>query len=113
VPTSATPNEERPSRTHRRSARFAKEAKALGARTRALRNAEGWTLEEAGERCQIEWKHLQRLEKGALNLTLVTLVRLAVGFRIELEALFVAADPPTPKVKRPAKKRGFVVTPRP
>jgi transcriptional regulator with XRE-family HTH domain len=113
VPTATANEEERPSRAHRRSARFAKEAKALGARIRALRNAEGWTLEEAGERCQIEWKHLQRLEKGALNLTFVTLVRLAVGFGIELEALFIAADPPTPKVERPAKKRGFVITPRP
>lgn len=107
----ASPKEERPSRVHRRTARFAKEAKALGARVRSLRDAEGLTLEEAAERCAIDWKHLQKIEKGALNVTLVTIVRLAVGFGVGLDALFAVGEAPAP-VKRPAKKRGFVVSPR-
>jgi transcriptional regulator with XRE-family HTH domain len=108
----ASSKEERPSRVHRRTARFAKEAKALGARVRSLRDAAGLTLEDAAERCSIDWKHLQKIERGALNVTLVTLVRLAVGLGVEMGALFAEGELPPAKTKRPAKKRGFVVTPR-
>jgi hypothetical protein len=69
------------------------------------------TLEAAAERCAIDWKHLQKIEKGSLNITLVTLVRLAVGYRIEMGALFTPGDPAPTATKRPAKKRGFVVKP--
>ena len=53
-----------------------------------MREAEDWTLEKASERCDIDWKHLQKIEAGTLNVTLVTIVRLAVGFRQPLHALF-------------------------
>jgi transcriptional regulator with XRE-family HTH domain len=82
--------EERSSRVHKRSARYLREAKALGLRIRALREAQGWTLEKAAERCDLDLKHLQKIEAGMLNVTLVTLVRVAVGFREPLSSFFLA-----------------------
>lgn len=95
--------DERSSRVHKRSARYLREAKALGIRVRALRAENAWTLEKAAERCDLDLKHLQKIEAGALNVTLVTLVRLAVGFRLPIEAFFVRAD--LPLVKLRSKKR--------
>jgi transcriptional regulator with XRE-family HTH domain len=84
-------SDERPSRVHRQGARYLKEARALGARVRQLREAAGLTLEAAAERADLDWKHLQKVEAGtgAVNLTLVTLVRIAAGLRVELSDLFV------------------------
>jgi transcriptional regulator with XRE-family HTH domain len=78
----------RPSRVHRETSRFKREARALGARVRALRHAAGWTLAQTAERCDLDWKHLQKVEAGTLNFTFVTLVRLAVGFRKSVSTFF-------------------------
>lgn len=91
---------ERPSQTHRGTSRFKKEQRALGARVRALRHAADWTLEEAAERSDIDWKHLQKIEAGTLNVTLVTLVRLAVGFRQPLHAFFAPNEAAKPGKKK-------------
>ena len=92
--------DERPSRVHKRSPRYLREAKALGLRLRRLREVEGWTLEHTAERCDLDLKHLQKIESGQLNVTLVTLVRLAVGFRQPMAALFVDAVPKAKGTKR-------------
>lgn len=83
---------ETPSKLYRKTPRFKREARALGARVRAMRHAAGWTLEEAAERCHLDWKHLQKVEAGSLNLTLVSLVRLSEGFRQPLHAFFAPPD---------------------
>lgn len=88
--------DERPSRVHKKGARYLREARALGLRLRRLREVHGWTLEQTAERCDLDLKHLQKIESGQLNVTLVTLVRLAGGFREPMATLF--ADPaPKPK----------------
>lgn len=91
---------QRPSRLHRASLRFRREQRALGARVRALRHEAGWTLESAAERCDLDWKHLQKLEAGSLNVTLVTLVRVAVGFRKTVAALFAGPASRSKKTNR-------------
>jgi transcriptional regulator with XRE-family HTH domain len=96
----ASAKPQRPSQAHRTTARFRKEQRALGARVRSLRHAADWTLEETGERCDIDWKHLQKIEAGTLNVTLVTLVRLAVGFRQPLYAFFAPNETAKPSKKR-------------
>lgn len=83
--------DERSSRVHKRTPRYLREAKALGLRLRRLREAESWTLEQAAERCDLDLKHLQKIESGQLNVTLVTLVRLAIGFRRPMSVLFADA----------------------
>jgi transcriptional regulator with XRE-family HTH domain len=83
-----TSGADRPSQIARQSPRFAAEAKALGERVRELRESRGWTLERAAEAMNLDLKHLQKVEAGKLNLTLVTLVRIAVGFDEQVASLF-------------------------
>jgi len=82
---------DRPSRVARQSARFRSDAKALGLRVRALRKARRWTLEEAAEASNLDLKHFQKVEAGKLNVTLVTLVRIAEGFDEPVASLFAKA----------------------
>ncbi len=56
--------------------------------TRALRLARGWTLEEAAERADVDVRHVQLLERGTANPTMATLLRVARGFGVPMEALF-------------------------
>lgn len=86
----ASSTDERSSRVHKRTPRYAREAKALGLRLRSLREERQWTLEVAAEKCDLDLKHLQKIEAGLLNVTLVTLVRLSVGFRTPIGAFFGA-----------------------
>lgn len=72
--------------------RYQNEVKLLAARLRALRHERGWTYEEAAEHTDLDLKHLQKIEAGALNVTLVTLVRLAEGFGVELWRLFLTPE---------------------
>lgn len=76
--------EETSSRRHRKSVRFLNEAKALGGRVRKLRLEREWTLETAAEHMDLDLKHLQKIESGSppLNVTLVTLVRIAEAFEL-------------------------------
>jgi transcriptional regulator with XRE-family HTH domain len=84
--------DERSSRVHKRGSRYRREAKTLGARLRSLRQSNGWTLEQTAERCDLDQKHLQKIESGQLNVTLVTLVRLSVGFQQPIATLFEQAS---------------------
>ncbi len=84
---------------HKKGARYLREAKALGLRLRRLRETEGWTLEQASERCELDLKHLQKIESGQLNVTLVTLVRLAIGFRRPMSVLIAEATPKPKKTR--------------
>jgi transcriptional regulator with XRE-family HTH domain len=87
------PGDERASTTFKRSRRFLQEKKALGLRVRALRQQRGWTLEHAAEQMQLELSHLQRVEAAALNVTFVTLVRIAEGLGVPVSALFIDEAP--------------------
>lgn len=82
------PRGTRASQVARQGPRYLAEAKALGARARELREQRGWTLERAAEAMDLDLKHLQKVEAGKLNVTLVTLVRIAEGFGEPMAALF-------------------------
>lgn len=75
----------------KRSNRFMTERRRLGRNVRLLRTKRAWTLEHAAERMQLDLKHLQKVEAGLLNVTLVTLVRIADGLDVEVCALFARA----------------------
>ena len=87
-----------PSRLHRQSARYRREARALGLQVRALRQAKGWTLEEAAEKGDMDLKHWQKIEAGTINVTLVTLVRIAEGLGETVGSLF--GTPVAPRGRR-------------
>jgi len=86
-----TSGADRPSRIARQSPRFAAEASALGKRVRKLRESRDWTLERAAEAMNLDLKHLQKIEAGKLNVTLVTLVRIAEGLGEPIASLFKPA----------------------
>ena len=90
--------EEWSSRLHRQTPRYRRAAKALGLQVRALRQAKGWTLEEAAEKGDMDLKHWQKIEAGTVNVTLVTLVRIAEGLGETLGGLF--GTPAAPRGRR-------------
>ena len=60
--------------------------KAFGAHLRQLRLDRGWTLEETEEHGWTSWRHLQKIE-GGKNITLKTVLRLALLFKVSPEKL--------------------------
>ena len=79
---------------------------ALGTRVRQLRQDEKLTLEAAAERTGLDWKHLQKLESAKINVTLTTLVRVAIGYRVSLAELFSAPGRPSPRRSPPRREPG-------
>ncbi len=82
-----TASDERPSQTYRSTKRFKAGARALGRRIRQLRHDRGLSLYEAAERLSVELSYLHRLESGALNVTLATLMRVADGLGVRVAEL--------------------------
>ena len=92
--------EEWSSRLHRKTLRYRRAIKALGLQVRSLRLAKGLTLEEAAEKGDMDMKHWQKIEAGTINVTLVTLVRIAEGLQESLGKLF---DTPSASSSRRTK----------
>jgi ribosome-binding protein aMBF1 (putative translation factor) len=82
------PVAQRPAQEIRSTPRYRRELRELGQRLRALRQERGWTLEEASEQVGIDWRHIGRVELGELNVTIATLVRLAVGYGVKVGEFF-------------------------
>lgn len=61
-------------------------------RLRALREAQGWTQEEAGARCGMAMQQYQRIEAGRVNLTFTSLARLCEGFGVDACALLCPVE---------------------
>jgi transcriptional regulator with XRE-family HTH domain len=59
---------------------------------RALRLAAGLTLKKTAECADMHWLHLQKIEEGQINVTLVTLARLAQVLGVDAAALL--GEPP-------------------
>jgi DNA-binding XRE family transcriptional regulator len=60
----------------------------LGARLQQLRSERGMSHDVAAERCGVSARHLARVEAGTANVTIATLVALAMGYGIPLRDLF-------------------------
>jgi len=82
------PKERWPSRMHRSTPSYKRTISALGKQIRKLRQARGWTLEQAAEAMSMDATQLAKIEAGALNVTLVTLVRIADGLQVKVGMLF-------------------------
>ena len=67
-------------------------------RLRDLREAKGWTQEEAAFRCDdMASPLLRRIELAATNVTAVTLARIAEGFEVDASELLAPVSIPTQK----------------
>nr|WP_255412560.1 helix-turn-helix domain-containing protein [Haliangium sp. UPWRP_2] len=89
-------------RLYKATDRYQAEALALGKRVRALRKARGLTLYQASAAMDIELRHLQRLETGVLNVTLVTLLRVADGLQVPVWVLLGGPRSADDSVLRPS-----------
>lgn len=86
-------DDERPSKAFRRSRRYTLECRRLGLRVRQLRHQHALTLEAAAAKASLDLTHLQKIEAGKVNVTMVTLVRLAAGLGVPLAELFLRPAP--------------------
>lgn len=78
-----------PSRAYRiAGSSYSAEAKAIGARIRAIRKSRKWTLADAAKHAGLRYQHIQQIETGLLNVTLITLIRLAEGLGVPVSAFF-------------------------
>ncbi len=78
----------------------------IGANVRRLREAKGWTQEEAAFQCDdLAAPLLRRIELGSTNVTAITLSRIAEGFGVDASELLapVEALPAKRKAGRPKK----------
>lgn len=65
-----------------------RELRRIGGRLRQLRQERGLTQEQAAEAIGVHPKHMIKMEQGAANLTVATLVAAAVAFKVPLRDLF-------------------------
>ena len=59
----------------------------LGSRLRQLREAQGLTQDELADLCGTNQGHIGKIERGEINLTLDTLMRIADGLHVSLQYL--------------------------
>ena len=62
--------------------------RAFGQRVRELRDAHGWSQEQMEHHCGLHWTYIGQVERGERNLTLLSIQKIARGFKIELAQLF-------------------------
>ncbi|SJZ45394.1 helix-turn-helix domain-containing protein [Sediminibacterium ginsengisoli] len=51
----------------------------LGGNIRRLREKKGWTLRDMSERCGIDNSKISKIEKGTINITIMTLLQLSIA----------------------------------
>jgi transcriptional regulator with XRE-family HTH domain len=64
----------------------------LGERVRALRKAQGWTLEQAAQAAGLARSTLSKIENGQMSPTFEALKKLATGLRIPIPQLFTPPE---------------------
>ena len=71
----------------------------FGAKVRRLREDAGLTLEQLGERCNMELAYVSRVERGLKDIQLSTIVRLACGLGVTPATLIEDVRCPEPTVR--------------
>ncbi len=80
----------------------------VGVNLRLLREARGWSQEEAAHRCgDMAPPYYRRVELGGTNVTTLTLARLCDGLGVDAAAFFVpiTVAPPKRKAGRPRARK--------
>ena len=68
--------------------------RALALNARRAREGQGLTLHQAAERAQLHWRHWQKVEAGAANVTVTTIAKIAVALDVDPLDLL---SPPLPR----------------
>ena len=69
------------------------DAQRLGNEVRRRRRAHGWTLEQLAEVADLSTNHVGKVERGEVDASLSTLVKLAAAFKTS-PGLLIGAAPP-------------------
>jgi transcriptional regulator with XRE-family HTH domain len=72
--------------------------KELGARIRELRKTAGLTQEELGEKADLNYKFIGELERGQVNVSLDSLVRITEALGVRIGDLFSKEKIPVQKI---------------
>lgn len=72
----------------------------LGARLRQLRNARGWTLEQASQHTGLAKSTLSKIENAQISPTYDALIKIAHGMGLDLSELFAPATSATASAGR-------------
>ena len=62
--------------------------KNLGNNVRRIRQEKGLTMEALANEAEIEYRQLGRIERGEINTTIISLLRLADVLRIDVKMFF-------------------------
>lgn len=79
---------------------------SLGHRIRALRQAKGWTLEQASQSSGLARSTLSKIENDQMSPTYDALIKLAAGFGTDLSELFAAPQEPMGVGRRSINRAG-------
>jgi transcriptional regulator with XRE-family HTH domain len=66
----------------------ARARRTLGNTMRRLRRAKSWTQMYAAVRAGIHWRHWQKIEGAEVNITIITLVKIAAALETTIAELF-------------------------
>lgn len=74
----------------------------VGRRVAEARRARGWTQQQAADKLKMEVQSVQRIERGRENMTIRTLVRIALAFGVLTRTLF---DAPAARERKPGRPK--------
>jgi len=63
--------------------------KEFGMNLRQLRKEKGFTMEALADEVGLEYRQLGRIERGEVNTTIVTLLRISEVLKVDLNVLFI------------------------
>lgn len=75
----------------------------LGQHLRQCRQARGWSLDQAAEACGVSKAMLGQIERGESSPSVVTLWKIAAGFRLSYTSLLAPLDSLSQPVELPAE----------
>jgi transcriptional regulator with XRE-family HTH domain len=66
--------------------------KVIGENIRTLRRAKGWTQETLARKCRMNSDHLSTIELGTVNVSIVTLIKIAKALKSSVAELIKGAE---------------------
>ncbi|MFY9152958.1 MAG: helix-turn-helix transcriptional regulator [Prolixibacteraceae bacterium] len=62
--------------------------KELGKNLRSIRKGKGLTMETVANEAEIEYRQLGRIERGEINTTIISLLRIAEVLKVDIKEFF-------------------------
>jgi transcriptional regulator with XRE-family HTH domain len=64
--------------------------KCVGANVRRIRVEKGLTMEQLANEAEIEYRQIGRIERGEINTTIISLLRIADILKVEISQFFIS-----------------------